>query len=158
MGAEARIQEQRFQAVTEDALDDAGYILTYKDAVVAGNVSKTDAAGEPPVGVNLMSTDNPITKVAAADVRVAILDDGDAWVKLEPNATRDDNIAVGDLIKGSANGMAIFLKAVVDNVSDVCSTLGTSRQEVASGVDLPTAGEEPYKTGYLLVKLHPRGG
>jgi len=156
MGAEARTAMQRFQAVTEEALDDAGYVLTHKDAVVAGNVNKVDTAGEAPVGVNFMSTKNPVTGVATADVKVAILDEGDAWVKLEPNATRAEDIVVDDYIQGSDNGMAIFLDDLIDNVADIDKVIGISRQEVANGVDLPTAGEKPYKTGYLLVKLCPR--
>ena len=64
MGAEARQEvQQKRQYVCEDGLDDAGYILTFKDAATVGNVSKVDTAGEPPVGLNLMSTKNPVTGV-----------------------------------------------------------------------------------------------
>jgi len=157
MGAEAREEiQQKRQYITEDALDDAGYVLTFKDALVAGNVSKTDADGEPPVGINLMSTDNPITKVAAADVRVTILDSGDAWVKLEPNATRAIAILVGDWVQGSSNGMVEGLESTISGFANIDKALGIALQEVAAGVDLPTAGEEPYRTGYILVKLRPR--
>lgn len=155
MGAEARKKsEQDFQAVCEDALDDAGYILTHTNAAVAGNVKLVDTAGEPPVGVNLMSTKSPITKVAEANKRVTILDDGDAWVKLEPNTSRTGAIAVDSWIQGSGNGMAELL--TMSAFADIEKVLGISRQEVADTVDLPTAGEKPYKTGYLLVKLSPR--
>lgn len=157
MGSEARTATQRFQAICEDALDDAGYILTYKDAVTAGNVSKTDTLGEPPIGVNLMNTKNPVTEVATADKNVAILDDGDAWVKLEPNATRTIAILVGDWVQGSAQGMVEGLESTISAAGNIDKVLGTARQQVAAGVDTPTAGETPYKEGYILVKLRPRG-
>lgn len=157
MGAEAREEiMQKRQYVCEDALDDAGYVLTFKDALVAGNVVKTNLDGEPPVGVNLMSTKNPITGVEAADKRVTILDSGDAWVKLEPNATRAIAIVVGDWVQGSTNGMVEGLESTISGFANIDKTLGIALQEVAADVDTPTAGEEPYKTGYILVKLRPR--
>lgn len=157
MGSEARTPLQRFGAICEDGLDDAGYVLTYKDAATAGNVSKTDTIGEPPVGVNLMSTVNPITGDTDSDKKVAILDKGDAWVKLEPNATRTISISVGDWVQGSALGMVDGLESTISAYANIDKCLGIARQEVASGVDTPTAGEEPYKEGYILIRLCPRG-
>jgi hypothetical protein len=157
MGARHRYQKDAPYYVCEDALDDAGYILTFKDAVVVGNVSKTDALGEPPVGVNLMSTKNPVTEVAEASKVVAVLDDGEAWVKLEPAATRTINIVVGDWVQGSAQGMAEGMEAIFSNIAYIDKVIGQSLQTVGETVDLPTAGVKPYKTGYLLVKLRPRG-
>lgn len=158
MGAEAREEiMQKRQYVTEEALDDAGYILTFLHAAVAGNVNKTDTLGDPPVGINLMSTKSPITGVEAADVRVTILDSGDAWVKLEPKASRTIAILVGDWVQGSALGMVDGLETVFSAIGNVDKALGIALQEVAADVDLPTAGEKPYKTGYILIKLRPRG-
>lgn len=157
MGARNRYQTDSPYYECETALDDAGYILTRKDAT-AGKVKKVDVIGEPPAGVNMMSTKNAVTEVAEASKVVAVLEDGDAWVKLEPAATRTINIAVGDWVQSSAQAMAEGLEAIFSNIANIDKTIGIALQTVGETVDLPTAGVQPFRTGYLLVKLRPRGG
>lgn len=157
MGARHRYQTDSPYYVCEDALDDSGYVLTFKDAVVAGNVSKTDALGEPPVGIGLMSTINAVTLVAEASKVVTVLDDGEAWAKLEPAATRTINIVVGDWVQGSALGMIEGLEATFSAAANIDKAVGQALQTVGETVDLPTAGVLPFRTGYILIKLRPRG-
>jgi len=109
-----------FHAVTEDALDDSGYVLTRAGVTTAGNVKKASATSAP-VGVSYTSTKDPVTEVAQANKKVAIQRRGVAKVKLlSTNAA----IAIGDLIGPASGGFCD--KLTVDTTS--VSTLWTSLQ------------------------------
>lgn len=84
----------------EDAIADYGYVVTEKDAAVAGNVKLVDADGEHPFGIAKMRTEDPITGLSVANKSVAIARSGEALVRLiATNVT----IAPGDPL-GTKNG------------------------------------------------------
>lgn len=157
MGCRVRYAKDGLEMVCEDALDDEGYVITLTGAAVAGGCQKADGAGDPPVGLNLMSTKNPVTGDAEADKKITIVTEGLAWAKLSPNANRSATISVGEWVQSHSDGMVIELEAVFSNIANIDKALGQAMQEVAATVDLPTAGRGPFRSGYILVWLKPRG-
>ena len=95
----ARLTDEMWHAVCEDALDDYGYLLII--GASAGQVKKADGSAKV-VGVAFKSTVNPITGDAEADKEVAIVRHGQARVKF---GTSHAAIAVGDTICAMAGGL-----------------------------------------------------
>jgi len=142
-----------FSYECETALDDAGYVLTFKDAT-SGKVKIVDGAGEPAVGVNRMATLNPVTLVAEANKVVSILHNGVVLAKLTPHGNRAGSIAIGDWVSTHTDGMIDELEATFTNIVNVDKAVGIALQAVGDASDLPTGG----LSGYLLIWLKPRGG
>jgi len=90
-----------FYAKCTDALDDFGYVLMW-DAANPGQVKKHDGTVSYIVGINMMSTKDPITEEPKAGQVIAIIRHGIVMVKLsDTNAA----IAIGDKVKAIAGGL-----------------------------------------------------
>lgn len=154
MGAMKRTVEDGLpRLLCEDALDDYGYILTRKDAVVSGNVSKCDTAGEYPIGVNEYDTKNRVTDVATADQYINVLNDGFAMVKVTPFGNRGSNIVIGCWLESHSDGMAKFLSNDGTlSAADQPKTIGKAWEAV-----LATADPGGVEGSHILVELHPQG-
>ena len=93
--------------VTEDSLDDDGYVLSIQTALttVDGNVKKATATYYMPFGVNVMSTEDPTAPgTYLSGVEVAIAHDGVRDVQLALASARSTSIEVGDLLAVLATG------------------------------------------------------
>lgn len=141
MSARVRLMDELSYAVCEDALDDYGYILEL--GASAGQVKKHDGTGKA-LAVAYKSTKNPITLVAAANKRVALLRHGQVWVKC---GSTHSAIAFGDAVKAIAGGLG-DLQTVTDDMTyaERCLRVGTA----LSALGLNTAG-------YVLVDLNLAG-
>ena len=132
MGALKRQVGSIWYAETDDALDDSGYVLMLK---TTGNVAKC-TAGVQPIGVNYMSTKNPITESAESGVRVGIVSDGVAEVQYNLG-DGDDDIAIGDLVgTKDANAAGTVKKLTLDTTD--AGTLANSLKCIV-GVALESA-------------------
>jgi len=89
-------QESR---VSEDALDDTGYVMSIEVAhtTVDGQVKKATNTYYEFAGINTRSTKD-MDNVAQADKEVALKRTGAYRVQLEPNANRTTAIEAGDLV------------------------------------------------------------
>jgi len=92
--------------ITQDRLDDSGYVLTFEGATVAGQVRKTEATGLylTPCGICFDSTEDrkwaELGAVAGerylSGVEVGIVREGEVYCKLHD--TTHDVIAAGDIL------------------------------------------------------------
>jgi len=137
MSAQARLTDELWYAECDDALDDYGYI--FEMSATAGKLKLHDGTGKA-MGIAYKSTKDPITLVAAAAKKVAVVRHGQAWVKFD--ATHGA-IAVGDSVCAKAGGLG-QLQTVTDNMTwaERCLRIGTALSALA----LNTAG-------YALVDL-----
>ena len=137
MSAQARLIDELWYAEVDDALDDYGYILEM--SATAGKLKLHDGTGKA-MGIAYKSTKNPVTLVATAAQKVAIIRHGQAWVKFDATHTA---VAVGDSIKAEAGGYG-QVQSVTDNMTwaERCLRIGTALSTLA----LDTAG-------YALVDL-----
>ena len=127
----ARLPGEHWFAVCEDALDDYGYIVEI--GASAGQVKKHDGTGKA-LGVVYKSTINPVTQVAEADKRVAIVRDGQVRVKCGGTHSA---IVVGDPVMAMAGGLG-DLQTVTDAMT--YAERGLRIGTALSALGLNTAG------------------
>lgn len=138
--------------VCEDALDDGGYVMTRVGIAVAGTCQKADGIGDAPLGVNEQDTKNRITDVATAGIKINVLNQGFADVKVTPNANRATAIVAGDWVQAHSDGMIKYLAtegALAE--ADMPKALGIAWEGLLATVD-----PGGVSGGKILVELKPR--
>ena len=105
--AETMGAEDRESRICSDALDDEGYVLGYPSST--GVVAKC-AAGAKAYGIAFMSTKNPVTGVATANMPVAIVRKPKKAKVQYRVASTDSSIAIGDLVSTKGVGAAGYVK------------------------------------------------
>lgn len=137
MSAQGRLTDELWYAVCEDALATHGYVLQI--GATAGQVKKHLGVVKV-LGIAYMATVNPVTLVATANMKVAIIRHGQAWVKF---GTSHAVVAVGDTICAMTGGLGEVQTVTNDIVwSENLIRIGTALSTLA----LNTAG-------YVLVDL-----
>ena len=153
MGAMKRKVEDGLPGIVcETALDDYGYIMTRNGASTAGQCLKADAQGEAPIGVNEYDTKNRVTDVATADIKINVLNDGFAMVKVTPHANRGTAIVPGSWLQSYSDGMAMYVAAEGALAeADMPKVIGRAWEAV-----LATADPGGVSGGKILVELKPQ--
>jgi len=139
MSAQGRLVDELSYAVCEDALDDYGYILEV--GATAGQVKK-HLGSVKAVGIAYKSTKDPITLVAAANQRVAIIRHGQAWVKFD--ASHAEVVAFTSTICAESGGTG--------QVQTVTNAMVWSEKLIRIGTALTALALNT--AGYVLVDLN----
>jgi hypothetical protein len=139
MSAQGRLTDELMYAVCEDALDDYGYLLEV--GATAGQVKKSLGAVKV-IGVAYKSTKDPITLVAAANQKVAIIRHGQAWVKF--GATHAVVVAFTSSICAMTGGLG--------QVQTVTNAMVHSERLIRIGTALTPLAVNT--AGYVLVDLN----
>jgi len=137
MSAQARLADELWYAICEDALDDYGYILEV--GATAGQVKKHLGAVKV-LGIAYKSTKDPVTLVATANKHVGIVRHGQAWVKF--GATHVV-VLVGSTICAQAGGLG--------QVQTVTNDIVWSENLIRVGTALSALAVDT--AGYVLVDL-----
>lgn len=139
MSAQVRLSDELMYATCEDALDDYGYLLEVGST--AGNVKKA-AGTNKVIGVSFKSTKNPISLVAEANQKVAILRHGQVWVKF--GGTHAAVVAFTSTIKAMAGGLG--------EVQTVTNAMVWTERLIRVGTALTPLALNT--AGYVLVDLN----
>ena len=133
-------------AITDDALDDKGYVLSL---LSTGHVHKA-AAGEIPVGVAFKSTKDPISDTAASGVEVGIVSEGVAEVQYYLEAG-DSNIAIGDLVMAHQSQAGYITKYTEDDTTTAWpATYAAATAETITDEIIAASRKSKYIVGVAL--------
>ncbi len=141
-----RLPTELVYAITDDGLDDKGYVLTIDPST--GHVKKA-TKDDVPFGIAASSTKNPVTGEVESGVEVAIIPVRTGFVVKVKKATgTGKSIAIGDYVGVDADTAGTVAKLTIDTTD--ASTLLDGLKKVV-GIALEAAGEDADEVAIRLV-------